>query len=75
MDAAIAIVSKAITLNPNSAQAFQISGILHAGRGDPEIALDHLERAARLDPMDTASGLRQALPADTRSLLTGLPGP
>ena len=58
LDAAIAIVSKAITLNPNSAYGFLISGTLHAGRGEPEIALDHLERAGRLSPMDIAAGLR-----------------
>jgi len=63
LDAAISLVGKAISLNPNSAFAFWISGMLHARSGDPEAALEHLERAARLSPMDTAAGLRHAIVA------------
>lgn len=45
LEGAIAAVSKAIVLNPNSAYAFMISGLLHTCLGETDTALDHLERA------------------------------
>ncbi len=63
LDAAITLVSKAIALNPNSAYAFHMSGLLHARVGDSDTALDHLDHAARLSPMDTTSALRHSVVA------------
>ena len=48
----IALIDRALTLNPNSANAWRVSGLERAYLGDTELAITHLERAARLSPMD-----------------------
>ncbi|HLZ83480.1 MAG TPA: TIR domain-containing protein [Caulobacteraceae bacterium] len=47
-DAALRLADKALELNPGSPEAWAASGVL---RLDPEIALQHLERSMRLDPI------------------------
>lgn len=47
----LALVEKSISLNPNSAWALQVSGVLWAYAGDSETAIAHLERAMRLNPI------------------------
>jgi adenylate cyclase len=47
----IALIHKAIGLNPNSADAFGIAGQLHAYAGETISAISHLERSVRLDPL------------------------
>jgi adenylate cyclase len=47
----IALIEKAIGLNPNSADAFQLSGTLKAFAGDTRSAFVHLENALRLNPL------------------------
>ena len=49
----IALVNKAIALNPNSAVAFRAAGNLYARAGDATRALASLAQAERLDPYDT----------------------
>jgi adenylate cyclase len=49
---AAALVDRALALNPNSAEAWATSGILHAYRGEGEAALEHLDRSVRLCPMN-----------------------
>ncbi len=39
-------------LNPNLAASWLFSGWVRANLGDPELALDHLERAMRMSPFD-----------------------
>jgi adenylate cyclase len=46
----IAIVDRALTYNPNSAEALMISGTLRAFSGDTETALRQLRDANRLNP-------------------------
>jgi adenylate cyclase len=50
--AGLALIEKAIGLNPNSAGAFRQAGMLHAFAGDTRAALDHLARADRLNPLE-----------------------
>jgi adenylate cyclase len=49
----IAMVNKAIALNPNSAVAFRTAGGLYARAGDATRAFASYERAERLDPFDS----------------------
>jgi adenylate cyclase len=44
----IAIIDRALALNPNSADALAVSGMLRAYAGDTEMALRHLNEADRL---------------------------
>ena len=48
---AVALVERAIAINPGSAEAWLVRGILQVRLGDPELAIQHLEQAMRLDPM------------------------
>ena len=51
MAEAIAIIDRALSLNPNSADALAISGMLRAYAGDTQMAVRHLEEANRLSPL------------------------
>ena len=48
----VALIDRALTLNPNSANAWRTSGLVRAFIGDTEKAIVHLERSARLSPLD-----------------------
>jgi adenylate cyclase len=48
--AMIALVDRALALNPNFARGWHISGILREMAGDPAISVEHLETALRLSP-------------------------
>jgi adenylate cyclase len=48
--AMIALVDRALALNPNFARGWHISGILRYFAGQQDIAIEHLERALRLSP-------------------------
>jgi adenylate cyclase len=48
----IALIDRALSLNPNSADAWRVSGVVRAYLGDTEQAIAHLERSARLSPLD-----------------------
>jgi adenylate cyclase len=50
--AGMALIEKAVGLNPNSAGAFRQAGQLYALAGDTKAALDHLARADRLNPIE-----------------------
>ncbi len=50
--AGIALVDRALLLNPNLAVAWQRSGWLGVYAGDCEVAIEHLKRAMRLNPLD-----------------------
>jgi TolB-like protein/Tfp pilus assembly protein PilF len=51
LDGAIALTERALALNPSCAQALIASGGLRVARGDADVAVEHLERSLRLDPM------------------------
>jgi adenylate cyclase len=48
----IALIGKAVALNPNSAAALRAAGNLYARTGDSARALASLDQAERLDPFD-----------------------
>ncbi len=45
------LVERALALNPGSAAAWSHSGRLRAAIGEPDLAVEHLETAMRLDPL------------------------
>ena len=58
-----AFVDQALSLNPNLARAWNLSGWIRIWLGDPEIAIEHLARAMRLSPLDPAFHAMQAATA------------
>jgi adenylate cyclase len=52
LDVALALVEKAVTLDPNSAMAWNRSGWVNAYLDRPESAIEHFQRAIRLSPFD-----------------------
>jgi TolB-like protein/class 3 adenylate cyclase len=47
-----AALDRTLALNPNAAHAWMARGAIHAGRNEPEAAIDAIERARRLSPFD-----------------------
>jgi len=52
LDDGMALVDRALALNPNLATAWRFSGYIRIFLGEPDFAIEHLERAARLSPLD-----------------------
>ena len=50
MGAMIALVDRALTLNPNFARGWHVSSVLRIWAGQPDIAIEHAEAALRLSP-------------------------
>src|SRR5271163_945842 len=50
IDATIALVDRALALNPNFARGWHVGGILRLFAGHPELAIEHAETALRLSP-------------------------
>jgi tetratricopeptide (TPR) repeat protein len=48
--AMIALVDCGLALNPNHARCWRISGILRLWSGQPDLAIEHIEAALRLNP-------------------------
>jgi adenylate cyclase len=48
--AMMALVDRALALNPNYARGWHVSGIVRLQAGQPDIAIEHLEAALRLSP-------------------------
>jgi tetratricopeptide (TPR) repeat protein len=48
--AMMALVDRALALNPNFARGWHVSGILREWAGQPDLAIKHLEAALRLSP-------------------------
>ena len=53
MDTAIALIDRALVLNPGYSPAWMNSGLLRNGAGDPERAAEHMRTAMRLDPLSS----------------------
>jgi adenylate cyclase len=53
LDEGIALLDRAVALNPNLARAWGMSAVVHILLGNPEVAIEHNERAMRLSPRDT----------------------
>jgi tetratricopeptide (TPR) repeat protein len=52
LDSGIALLDRAIFLNPNLAAAWFLGGFLRTWHGESESAIEHFERAMRLSPVD-----------------------
>jgi len=52
LDAGIALLDRAVLLNPNLAPAWFLGGYLRALHGEADAAIAHLARAVRLSPLD-----------------------
>jgi TolB-like protein len=52
LDGGIALLDRALMLNPNLAAAWFLGGFLRAWRGDSDGAIEHFARAMRLSPLD-----------------------
>jgi adenylate cyclase len=61
--AMLAMIDRAMLLNPSFARGWYLSGMLRLMAGDPDTAIDHIERSQRLSPRD---------PVGTQSLLVGV---
>ena len=69
IDRARGLIERATTLNPGSAYAWFISGVLKLIDGDSAEAVEHLQRAARLDPVSQLNEIARAHIAIGRALL------
>src|SRR5262245_54429856 len=52
LDDGAALIDRALALDPNLAAAWHLSGWVNIYLGKPEIAIDHMARAMRLNPLD-----------------------
>jgi tetratricopeptide (TPR) repeat protein len=52
LDGGIALLDRALVLNPNLAAAWFLSGFLRVWHGEPDGAIEHFARAMRLSPLD-----------------------
>jgi TolB-like protein/DNA-binding response OmpR family regulator len=60
VEGAIGCIDRALALNPNLAMAWYHSAWVRIFHGEPDVAIDHLERAMRLSPVDPRIGLMEA---------------
>ena len=58
LDVGVAFIDRALTLNPNLANAWMASGFARNWLGKPDLAIEHLARAMRLSPLDPYTNLR-----------------
>jgi adenylate cyclase len=52
LDAGAALIDRALALDPNLAAAWHLSGWVKIYLGEPEMAIEHLAHAMRLNPLD-----------------------
>jgi len=52
IDTAIALIDRALALNPSFADGWYMSGWLRLFAGQPELAIEHFEASMRLNPRD-----------------------
>lgn len=52
-DRAISLIERALRLNPGAAYGWLVSGWINVRRGTSAVAMEHLERAERLEPFST----------------------
>ena len=52
VDGGIALIDRALVLNPNLASAWFLGGFLRAWNGEPDGAIEYFARAMRLSPLD-----------------------
>jgi TolB-like protein/class 3 adenylate cyclase len=52
LDASADIIDRALALDPNLAEGWHLSGWVRIYRGEAELAIEHMARAMRLNPLD-----------------------
>ncbi|MFZ0254194.1 MAG: winged helix-turn-helix domain-containing protein [Gammaproteobacteria bacterium] len=52
LDGGIALLDRAVVLNPNLVAAWFLGGFLRVWHGEPDSAIEHFEHAMRLSPLD-----------------------
>jgi adenylate cyclase len=57
IDTVMTLVDRALSLNPNFARGWRISGLLRIWAGEPDIAVPRLETYLRLNPLGRVGGL------------------
>ena len=60
LDGGIALLDRALVLNPNLAAAWFLGGFLRVWRGEPDDAIERFARAMRLSPLDSEMYRMQA---------------
>jgi TolB-like protein len=61
-DDAAAFMDRGLAVNPNLAQAWNLSAWLRVWRGEPDLALEHVAHAMRLSPLDPSTyGMQGAM--------------
>jgi TolB-like protein len=60
LDGGIALIERALMLNPNLATAWYLIGFLQIGRGEHDSAIERFARAMRLSPLDPEMSRMQA---------------
>ena len=60
LDGGIALLDRAVMLNPNLAAAWFLGGYLRVWLGESDSAIEHFERAMRLSPLDPETYRMQA---------------
>jgi adenylate cyclase len=66
LDRAVALMDRAIALNPASSFVLTTSGSLRLKCGEPDLAAEHLESAMQLDPISTMNGFMRMYLASAR---------
>jgi tetratricopeptide (TPR) repeat protein len=66
LERAVALMDRAIALNPASPFVLMASGSLRLKCGEPDLAAEHLETAMRLDPISTMNGFMRMYLASAR---------
>ena len=63
LDRGAALIDRALALNPNLAVGWYASGRIRGYLGEPDLAIEHVERAMRLSPLDMQTARMQAAAA------------
>ena len=63
LDGGLALIDRALVLNPNLASAWSASGTLRTNLGETTLAIEHLARAMRLSPLDPLKFFMQTFTA------------
>ena len=59
LDAGAAFTDQALVLNQNFAVGWMLSGLISVYRGEPDVAIERVERALRLSPLDPLNFIAQ----------------
>ncbi len=61
--ATMALIDRALTLNPNFARGWHVSGVIRIWAGEPDVAIEHARIALRLSPRASLGATRSVIAA------------